>query len=195
MYVGAVRDRAEIVHRLQGFRRRLDRVMAHGLELRRQRLDHALEKYAFKSLRDLFAVWRRAVAEHVARLRQEVGRLLHDLRRRLDAAGGAYGLREWPRELAARRATVADERARLDQAVATRLAALDVRVRGFADRLRALSPRLVLERGYCLVRGPDGTLLRDVRGVGVGDPVQVELARGELDARIEAVRVGEDHGE
>jgi len=59
----------------------------------------------------------------------------------------------------------------------------------------ALSPRLVMERGYCLVRGQDGRLLRAAAGLSVGDPITVEFARGEAAARIEQVRTGDEHGQ
>ena len=49
-----------------------------------------------------------------------------------------------------------------------------------------------MERGYCLARRPDGTLLRAAAELAVGDAMTVEFARGEADARVEAVRHGED---
>jgi exonuclease VII large subunit len=48
-----------------------------------------------------------------------------------------------------------------------------------------------MERGYCLVRRPDGSLLRVAADLEVGDPIRVEFWRGEADARVEAVRPGE----
>jgi exodeoxyribonuclease VII large subunit len=122
-------------------------------------------------------------------------RALDDLRRRLEGASGAYGLREWPRQIATRRADLTDLDERLAASMRARLDALAMRTRGYADRLRALSPRLVMERGYCLVRGPDGRLLRAAAGLAPGDAIRVEFARGEADARVEAVRSGEEHGE
>ncbi|MBI3540365.1 MAG: exodeoxyribonuclease VII large subunit, partial [Candidatus Eisenbacteria bacterium] len=65
-----------------------------------------------------------------------------------------------------------------------------LRLAGHDDRLRALSPRRVMERGYCLVRRPDGTLLRVAAELAVNDPVTIEFARGEADARVESVRPG-----
>jgi exonuclease VII large subunit len=52
----------------------------------------------------------------------------------------------------------------------------------------------VLERGYCLVRKPDGTFVRVAGELAVGQGLTMEFARGEADARIEAVRAGEDDG-
>ena len=54
--------------------------------------------------------------------------------------------------------------------------------------LSALSPYATLERGYSIVRGPDGAVLRDARRVKAGDSVSVRLERGELGARVESVR-------
>jgi exodeoxyribonuclease VII large subunit len=54
-------------------------------------------------------------------------------------------------------------------------------------RLRALSPQATLSRGYAIVRR-DGRVLRDAAHAAAGDPIEVELARGGLGARVEDVR-------
>ena len=54
-------------------------------------------------------------------------------------------------------------------------------------RLRALSPRATLERGYAIVRDDRG-IVRSAEGLTAGDAVAVELGRGAFDARVEAVR-------
>jgi len=51
-----------------------------------------------------------------------------------------------------------------------------------------LSPYATLERGYSIVRGPDGTVLRDARNAKSGDQISVRLQRGEIGARVESVR-------
>ncbi len=53
--------------------------------------------------------------------------------------------------------------------------------------LSALSPYATLERGYSIVRGPDGAVLRDPRRVNRGDAISVRLQHGELGARVEDV--------
>jgi exodeoxyribonuclease VII large subunit len=53
--------------------------------------------------------------------------------------------------------------------------------------LSALSPYATLERGYSIVRGPDGAVLRDPRGVQRGDAIRVKLQHGELGARVEEI--------
>jgi exodeoxyribonuclease VII large subunit len=53
-----------------------------------------------------------------------------------------------------------------------------------AGRLRALSPRATLDRGYAIVRR-EGKLLRSATGVTAGDPISVELVDGGFGARVE----------
>ena len=58
---------------------------------------------------------------------------------------------------------------------------------GAAGRLRTLSPRATLERGYAIVRS-DAGIVRSASTVVLGDRVDVELAEGALGARVEDVR-------
>jgi exodeoxyribonuclease VII large subunit len=55
--------------------------------------------------------------------------------------------------------------------------------------LRALSPRHLLERGFSLVRDQRGQLLRSVQQLQDGSALVVQLSDGELDARVEAIRL------
>jgi exodeoxyribonuclease VII large subunit len=56
----------------------------------------------------------------------------------------------------------------------------------------------VLERGYSLVRAGLGEsrVVTDAAQVAPGDPLKVRLSRGELDCRVESVRLpGEPKGD
>jgi exodeoxyribonuclease VII large subunit len=189
----AVPDRREARRHLEALRRRLESAVGHALEDRRRRLEELLAKHGFRRPRDVFRFWGQRLDELAERLRRQARRTLEGARLRLERARAAYGLREWPQRLGRRRAEVARLARRLEPALLAALARRRLQWAGGQDRLRALSPRRVLERGYCLVRGPDGTLLRSAAGLAVGDRVQVEFARGEAEARIEAVRGGEEH--
>jgi exodeoxyribonuclease VII large subunit len=50
--------------------------------------------------------------------------------------------------------------------------------------LQALSPLAVLSRGYALVYGADGKLLRSASQAKAGDSIQARLATGTLDAQV-----------
>jgi exodeoxyribonuclease VII large subunit len=54
--------------------------------------------------------------------------------------------------------------------------------------LAALSPYATLDRGYAIVRTQAGSVVRDASTVRVGDALDVRVARGGLDVRIEGVR-------
>jgi exodeoxyribonuclease VII large subunit len=53
-------------------------------------------------------------------------------------------------------------------------------------RLRALSPRATLERGYAIVRSGDA-LVTDATALARGDSVDVELASGGFGATVDEV--------
>jgi exodeoxyribonuclease VII large subunit len=56
-----------------------------------------------------------------------------------------------------------------------------------AGRLRALSPRSTLERGYAIVRVED-EIVRSSSQVAAGEKVDVELGTGSFGARVEETR-------
>jgi exodeoxyribonuclease VII large subunit len=62
-----------------------------------------------------------------------------------------------------------------------------------ADRrhLSALSPQRTLERGYAVVTGPDGSVLRRAADLSPGDAFSVRLAAGRVAATVTDIDVGE----
>ena len=54
-----------------------------------------------------------------------------------------------------------------------------------AGRLRTLSPRSTLERGYAIAQGPDGRVLRAASEAAAGDRLRVTLADGALSTTVE----------
>ncbi len=190
----AVRDHAEVAHRVGQLADRVSRAARQAVEVRRRRLEGLTAQYGFRRQQDALGMVQQRVDDLVERLRAVIHALVRGAREWLEDIRARYGLREWPRTLAVRRDELAAARERLDGVVVQAVLARRTRLNGCDDRLRALSPRLVLERGYCLARRPDGTLLRSAETLAVGDPIQVEFARGEADARVEAVRPGGKDG-
>jgi exodeoxyribonuclease VII large subunit len=73
--------------------------------------------------------------------------------------------------------------------VAARLMGVEagrLRVRHATTQLEALSPLRVLERGYALVYGAKGKLLRSADEVFEGESVVAQLAKGRLRATVTA---------
>ena len=190
----AVRDHAEVRRSVAALRERGARALRAGLETRRVRLRELIDKYGFRRQRDALGYWQQRVDDLLERLSLRVRDALAAARDRLAAVGGRYGLREWPRVLALRREEARMAAARLTAAAVDGMHARRLRLTGYEDRLRALAPMRVMERGYCLVRRRDGTLLRVANEVAVGDAITVEFARGQADARVEAVHPEDGHG-
>ncbi len=60
------------------------------------------------------------------------------------------------------------------------------------ELLDALSPRRLLERGFTLLHGADGQLVRSVRQVSPGDALQVVLADGRINTVVQTTEPGAD---
>lgn len=56
------------------------------------------------------------------------------------------------------------------------------------SRVRSLSPQKTLDRGYAVVQGSDGSVVRDAQNLGTGDAVEVRLASGGFGATVDTIR-------
>jgi exodeoxyribonuclease VII large subunit len=118
------------------------------------------------------------------RLRRALTGQLHHEQHRLDA------LRARP--VLARPLVMVDERAADVSALRDRARrCLGHRLDGATDdlrhtlaRVRALSPMATLRRGYAIVQGPDGHVVRAAIEVTEGDPLRIRLADGAISAKV-----------
>jgi exodeoxyribonuclease VII large subunit len=106
-----------------------------------------------------------------------------ELRAELDRLRATLG-RDTRRILERSRQALAGDAARLTRAPALLLERKRARLDGLAGRLRALSPRSTIARGYAVVRA-DGALVRSSATLSEGTRVAVELAEGGFGARVE----------
>ena len=109
-------------------------------------------------------------------------------RERAGVAALARHLRDPRRQLAAQRRGVEELRARGERALVATLRMARAAVAGDAERLHALSPLAVLERGYALARRADGTLVRAGADVDVGDALELTFRIGGARVRVESRR-------
>jgi len=58
------------------------------------------------------------------------------------------------------------------------------RLAGLEQRLKTLNPQSILERGFALVRGSEGRLVRSVEQVHPGEDLQVRVSDGEFGVRV-----------
>jgi exodeoxyribonuclease VII large subunit len=129
---------------------------------------------------DLAADARASTPSAAARLVvPDAAELVHRLdRSRAALARGARGVLE------RRRQRLEHVHERLQRAPALSVERKRARLEHSAGRLRALSPRATLQRGYAIVRSGDA-IVRSPAAVAPGDAIDVEVADGRFGARVE----------
>jgi exodeoxyribonuclease VII large subunit len=98
------------------------------------------------------------------------------------------GTRAIHRRVSIDRATLARSGEQLPTLAAARTLRAGTDLRSAARALGALSPFATLERGYAIVRRGDGGVVRVAAEQREGDQLDVRLAQGGLDVRVERVR-------
>jgi exodeoxyribonuclease VII large subunit len=154
------------------------------------------ERYQVEGLARRLRDPRRAVVAVRARADVLAERLRAALRRRLDEARDACGVRahrlavQHPAtRLAASGRAVALARRRLELATTRALDEARGRAARAAGALHGLSPLAVLGRGYSLTRRVgDGVIVRDAGTLGTGDEIEITFAVGRVQARVGAAR-------
>jgi exodeoxyribonuclease VII large subunit len=69
------------------------------------------------------------------------------------------------------------------------------RLHGLTQRLEALNPQAVLQRGFAVVRTAEGQVVRSPLQLQNGAEVQVKLAQGGFSARVETLKDDINNGE
>jgi exodeoxyribonuclease VII large subunit len=90
------------------------------------------------------------------------------------------------------RSRIRSDRQRLDDLARRGMAALAhamllerTRILSLEQRLRALNPQAVLRRGFAVVTGPEGVLVRSVKQVQAGDQLQVQVSDGSFGVQVD----------
>ncbi|MFH0884008.1 MAG: exodeoxyribonuclease VII large subunit [bacterium] len=137
---------------------------------------------------------RHETERHLATLGNRLGRstwlVIENFRQRVDGYAGAYGLRRLPDRIEQQFQRLDNLGDRAERSIAGRLERLTERIGRQGDRLTALSPLSVLERGYAVVKSGK-TVVRDVAELMEGQLIDLILMRGQAEARVEKVRPGE----
>jgi len=177
-------SRAELLARVAAQSDRLRRRLARDLETRMQLLDHLSRRVVHPGRR--LQAQAAAVGQLAARLARASAHAIERERWRVASLAGRAHRALPPLEtLALRTAGLAR---RLQAGAARALAGRAARVEALARGLGALDPHAVLERGYGIVRDAHGRALRDAATLAPGDALDITLARGGAEARVERTR-------
>ena len=82
---------------------------------------------------------------------------------------------------------------RMDRSLERTLHANGAQLSALDARLHSLSPLAVLERGYALVLGVDGTVIKGTAQVSAGQRLKTRLSDGEFTSRVETIAREKPH--
>jgi exodeoxyribonuclease VII large subunit len=176
--------------RLHRWRAQLDRIERRSpladptllLAGRRQRLDTFAAALGGGAQRGLTRLRHRLIAAERGLNRRSPATRVASWRERFTTLRGRLDLRF----LAAKRSRRDDLAARLDAAAARAVERERHRFAILTAQLGTVDPRAPLRRGFAIVRRPDGEPLLDPAEAPPGTRLQIEVARGELRARVES---------
>ncbi len=203
----AVPVRAELLAQVLDDARRLVGAMQRALDERRARVEglarglpdpvHLLE-VATQRLDDWGERLGNALVNRLARSRERLAalgdpavalrRLVRDRRRAFEAVAGRLRPEGFLREIERDRREVGKLAARLLPAVSRYLRTLGEQLAGQAALIESYSYERVLERGFALVRGPDGEPVTSVGATRPGMAVGIRFHDGEAGAVISGGR-------
>ena len=187
-----VREKRAVVETLVDLRRRLEGAVGRRLDRERERLaslaGRRVLSHPARPLRDL----ERRVDDALRRLRHAATATQRRAAHRVDVAtAGLRGAGPFAR-LAGGRQRLDHLDTKLQGEMARALARPQHRLGALVGRLDSLSPLAVLGRGYSLTRTPVGEIVRDAAQVAAGGTVEVLLARGQLECRVERTKERDD---
>ena len=185
-------DLAEVRARLERTARDLRNAMRWSLEARRKEVDAFADAPELASPELRIAGARERLAQLGRRLERATGDAIRAERRTLDRLAPCVARANPSARLASARATLAATAPRLARAITQRLAAARSTLDHAGARLAASGTEQTLARGYAIVVGADGRVVRDAAAVAPGDRLAITLARGAVDARAESTRPAGD---
>jgi exodeoxyribonuclease VII large subunit len=166
---------------------RLERAVRYQGLIARRRLD-AIETGRMESrMTALFRRLSQRLDDAEIRTQSAIERAMDRRRRTLEALEGTVALHDPRQRIQRVRQSLGFASIQLDYAIRQSLTGFATLRREIDARLYALSPLSVLERGYALVQGHDGTLILSPSQVGAGDLVTTRMRHGSFDSRVETV--------
>ena len=117
-------------------------------------------------------------------------RQLKNARRHLDLLANSAALQSPEGYIKQQRKTLDINRNKLIQAQERLLAIYRKQHVTYAAKLDAMSPLKVLTRGYSVVQGPHGGLIKSVKQVEIGDRVRIAMGDGALSATVMDIKEG-----
>ena len=179
-----IRSRQDVEDHATALRERLGRAIRYRLLMGRQALTELAQHGAFVRMMEVIRQRQQKIDDLTHRLELAERQLLQQAHLRWEMISAA--VRHYDLRLVLSGINRELESGTNALVAVMRNVLLQHRVRN--DRLhtalQSLSPLAILERGYALVFDSQGRLLKDVRGLNLGDEISARLAHGELHATV-----------
>jgi len=179
-----IRSRQEVEDHAAALHDRLSRAMRYRLLMGRQALTELAQHGAFARVMELIHQRQQRLDDLTHRLELAERQLLEQMLRRWERISAAVRHYDLRLVLSGVRKELESGTAALVAIMRNVLLQHRVRSERLQTALESLSPLAILERGYALVFDSEGKLLKDVRGVEVGDQISARLAHGEIHAAV-----------
>jgi exodeoxyribonuclease VII large subunit len=166
----------------------LDRLIRQALEIRRLQTRRLSEAPHFREPRRLIVERQQRVDQLEMRISEIWKNALQQRRSGIEKILTfllAFRPERW---LQAKRGELAGMEARLRRTASSKLDSGRNRVAELANFLRLLGPRQTLERGYSITLAADGSVVRSVQALKIGDQLQTKLADGEVQSVVDELR-------
>lgn len=179
-----VPERRKVLEQVEGCRGKLEQAVRYRLVHARAELqDLGVDRAVGLLRRNIMRAGQR-VDELDFRLRELARRRLSDGRRSLEASNGRLLRQDLRLRLSEIRRRLERVEASLAHGIRNRLGGARARLEPLAAHLHQLSPVRILERGYAIVQGADGGVIKSAEEAPVSSTVQVRLWKGRLRARV-----------
>jgi exodeoxyribonuclease VII large subunit len=158
--------------------------MRYRLLMGRQALTELAQHGAFARMMELIRQRQQKLDDLTHRLELAERQLLEQMLRRWEMISSAVRHYDLRLVLSGTRKELESGTAALLSVMRNVLLQHRVRSERLQTALESLSPLAILDRGYALIFDSQGQLLKDVRGLNIGDGVSARLAHGEFQAAV-----------
>jgi exodeoxyribonuclease VII large subunit len=179
-----IRSRQEVEDHAAALHERLSRAMRYRLLMGRQALTELAQHGAFARMMEVIRQRQQKLDDLTHRMELAQRQLLQQMHRRWEMISAAVRHYDLRLVLSGIRKELDSGTAALAAVVRNVLLQHRVRSERLLTALESLSPLAILERGYALVFDSRGQLLKDVRGLKLGDEISARLAHGEIQAAV-----------
>ena len=179
-----IRSRQEVEDHAAALRERLSRAVRYRLLMGRQALTELAQHGAFARMMELIRQRQQKLDDLTHRMELAQRHLLEQTRRRWEMISAAVRHYDLRRVLSGVHKELESGTSALVAIMRNVLLEQRVRSERLHSALESLSPLAILERGYALVFDSKGKLLKDVRGLKLGDEISARLAHGEIRAAV-----------